>query len=132
MQMLQNLSRITQELGFSLISPVPQDSVIAFSRAAAAQGIAPNEVESFRNADAVLNVLASDSRPGYLAIESSYTVDSNDIRRAVRNAAYLKDLTGLEGYAAVVGVNVLPEAQAEIDAGSVPYYEIQPRELQSE
>ena len=67
-----------------------------------------------------------------LALEASYTVASNDIRRAVRNAGYVNALTGLSAYAAVTGVQILPEAQAEIDAGQVLFYQIPAREMQSE
>ena len=131
--MRQNLSRIVDHFGFTLISLVPQESVVAFSKATAAdQGIAPSEVESFGNADMVANVLDSEDKPSYLALEASYTVASNDIRRAVRNAGYVNALTGLSAYAAVTGVQVLPEAQAEIDAGQVLFYQIPAREMQSE
>ena len=131
--MRQNLSRIVDHFGFTLISLVPQKSVVAFSKATAAdQGIAPSEVESFGNADMVANVLDSEGKPSYLALEASYTVASNDIRRAVRNAGYVNALTGLSAYAAVTGVQVLPEAQAEIDAGQVLFYQIPAREMQSE
>ena len=131
--MRQNLTRIVDHFGFTLISLVPQESVVAFSKATAAdQGIAPSEVESFGNADMVANVLDSEGKPSYLALEASYTVASNDIRRAVRNAGYVNALTGLSAYAAVTGVQVLPEAQAEIDAGQVLFYQIPAREMQSE
>ena len=131
--MRQNLSRIVDHFGFTLISLVPQESVVAFSKATAAdQGIAPSEVESFGNADMVANVLDSEGKPSYLALEASYTVASNDIRREVRNAGYVNALTGLSAYAAVTGVQVLPEAQAEIDAGQVLFYQIPAREMQSE
>ena len=131
--MRQNLGRIVDQFGFKLISPVPQESVIALSKAVAADnGISSSEAESFGNADMIANVLDSEGKPGYLALEASYTVANNDVRRAVRNAAYLNTLTGLGAYAAVAGVQVLPEVQAEIDAGQLRFYQIQARELQSE
>ena len=130
--MRQNLGRIVDHFGFRLISPVPQEAVIAFSKAAADQGNAFSAVESFGNADMVMNVLDSDGKPAYITLEASFTVASNDIRRAIRNAGYLKTLTGLSTYAAVAGVQILPEAQAEIDAGQAFFYQIPARELQSE
>ena len=130
--MRQNLARIAEHFGFRLISPVPQATVIAFSMAAAGQGEASNEVASFGNADMVMNILDAAGKPAYVALEASFTVDANDIRRAVRNAGYLKALTGLPTYAAVAGVQVLPDAQAAVEAGRVLLYEIAARELQSE
>ena len=130
--MRQNLARIADEFGFELISEVPQAAVIGFSKVATAQGEAANEAESFRNADLVMNVRDANGQPGYVALDASFTVADNDIRRAVRNAGYLHQYTGTPCYAAVASVEVLPEAQAEIDAGKVLLYRIPARELQSE
>ena len=131
--MRQNLGRIVDQFGFKLISPVPQESVIAWSKAVASDnGISPGEAESFGNADMIANVLDSEGKPSYLALEASFTVANNDIRRAARNAEFLNTLTGLGAYAGVAGVQVLPEAQAKIDDGQVSFYQIQARELQSE
>ena len=130
--MRQNLPRIAAQFGLDFISEMPQAALIGLSRAATAQGEPANEAESFRNADTVISVLNQDGQPGYVALEASFTVDSNDVRRAMRNADYLSRYTGLSAFAAVAGVNVLPEAQAELDAGRVFLYHILARELQSE
>ncbi len=130
--MRQNLPRIADGFGFQFISEVPQAAVIGFSKVAIAQGEAKNEAESFRNADTVIYVLTAVGQPGYVAIEASFTVDSNDVGRAVRNSDYLARFTGLPAYAAVAGVEILPGAQAEIDAGKALLYRIPTRELQSE
>ena len=130
--MRQNLYRIADEFGFEFISEVPQAAIIGFSKVATAQGEAANEAESFRNADMVMNVRNTDGQPGYVALEASFTVNGNDVRRAVRNADYLHQYTGLPCYAAVAGVEVLPEAQEAINAGEALLYRIPARELQSE
>jgi hypothetical protein len=77
-------SLIADDLGYQLISELPQGALIAFAKIAVANGVAPNEVESFRNADMVMMVQDSNNQPGYVAVEVSYTVNSNDVRRAVR------------------------------------------------
>ena len=130
--MRQNLYRIADEFGFDFISEVPQAAIIGFSKVATAQGEAANEAESFRNADMVMNVRDADGHPGYVALEASFTVNRNDVRRAVRNADYLHQYTGLPCYAAVAGVQVLPDAQTEVDDGKALLYRIRARELQSE
>ena len=130
--MRQNLARIADEFGFEFISEVPQAAVIGFSKVATARGEAANEPESFRNADMVMNVRDTKGTLGYVALEASFTVNGNDVRGAVRNADYLHQYTGLPCYAAVAGVDILPEAQAEIDAGQTLLYRIPARELQSE
>lgn len=130
--MRQNLPRIVEQFGFNLISSVPQETVIAFSKAAARQGVASGEAISFGNADMVINVLDAEGKPAYVALEASFTIDSNDVRRAVRNAGYLAEYTGLATYPAVAGVQVLPQAQEAIEAAKALLYEIPARELQSE
>ena len=130
--MRQNLYRIADEFGFEFISEVPQAAIIGFSKVATARGEAANEAESFRNADMVMNVRDADGHPGYVALEASFTVNRNDVRRAVRNADYLHQYTGLPCYAAVAGVQVLPDAQTEVDDGKALLYRIRARELQSE
>ena len=130
--MRQNLARVADEFGFDFISEVPQAAVIGFSKVATAQSEAANEAESFRNADMVMNVMDSAGNAAYVALEASFTVNGNDVRRSVRNAAYLRQYTGLPCHAAVAGVEVLPEAQDAVDAGQVLFYRIPARELQSE
>ena len=130
--MSHNLSRIADEFGFLFIAEMPQQATIDFAKVAAGTGIGQGEAESFRNADMVVHIRDDKGEPGYLAIEASFTVDRSDVRRANRNAAYLHQYTGLRAYGAVAGVEVLPDAQAEIDEGRVLFYSIRPRELQSE
>ena len=130
--MRHNLSRIADEFGFLFISEMPQQAVIDFAKVAASKGIGAGEAESFRNADVVVHVRDEKGEPGYLAIEASFTIDGNDVRRANRNADCLHEYTGLPAYGAIAGVEVLPDAQADIDAGKVLFYSIRPRELQSE
>ncbi len=130
--MRQNLSRIADEFGFLFIAEMPQQAVIEFSKVAASQGLGQGEAESFRNADMVVHVRDAKGEPGYLAIEASFTIDGNDVRRANRNALFLHQYTGLPAYGAIAGVEVLPDVQEDIDGGNVLFYSIRPRELQSE
>jgi uncharacterized phage infection (PIP) family protein YhgE len=123
-------SLIANDLGYQLISELPQGALIAFAQIAVANGVAPNEVESFRNADMVMMVQDSNNQPGYVAVEVSYTVNSNDVRRAVRNADYLQQYTGIRSHAVVAGVDILPEAKQRADTDNVYWYKILAREIQ--
>ena len=130
--MVNNLPRIAAEFGFQYIAAMPQTTVMEFANMARALGEEKSQVASFRNADMVMHVLDDKGQPAYVAIEASFTVDSNDINRAVRNAGYLTRLTGLPAFPAVAGVAVMPEAQEEVDTEKVFLCKISPRELQSE
>ncbi len=130
--MVHNLPRIADEFGFQFIAAMPQTTVIEFAKMAKALEEEKGQIASFKNADMVMHVLDDKGQPAYVAIEASFTVDSNDVTRAVRNAGYLTQFTGLPGFPAVAGVAVMPEAQAEVDTAGVFLYKISPGELQSE
>ena len=130
--MLHNMSRIADNFGFHFITEMPQQALIEFANVAGKQGMGDGDVESFKNADAVVHITDNNGDPGYLAIEASFTVDDNDVRRATRNAGCLNQYTGLPAYGAVVGVEALAEAQAAVNEGRIFFYKIQPGEMQSE
>ena len=130
--MRRNAALIADDLGCHLIEELPQGVVIGFAKVAADDGEPANEVDSFRHADLVLHVRDTKGHPGYIAVEASFTVNANDVRRAVRNAAYIRKYTGVASYAVVAGVDVMPEAQELIDQGEAYLYLIRPRDLQPE
>ena len=130
--MHHNSALIADELDCRLIEELPQGVILALAKVAADNGEARSEVDSFRHADMVMHVENGKSQPGYIAIEASFTVDSDDVRRAARNAEYLRRYTGLSAYAVVAGVDVLPEAQERIKKGHAYLWRIKPRHLQAE
>ena len=130
--MVHNLPRIADEFGFQFIAAMPQTTVIEFAKMAKALGEEEGQIASFKSADMVMHVLDDKGQPAYVAIEASFTVGSNDVTRAVRNAAYLKQFTGLPSFPAVAGIAVMPEAQEEVDTAGVFLYKIGLGELQSE
>lgn len=129
-EMLRNASLISDALGYQVVTELPRASLISLGKAAAADGKSRGEVESFRNADAVLLGQAEDGRQGYIAVEVSFTVDANDVRRAVRNAQYLEAYTGFPACAVVAGVEILQDARQQADRDHVYYYRIPSRDLQ--
>ena len=130
--MVHNLPVIADAFGFQFIAAMPQTTIIEFAKMAQALNEEEGQIESFKNADMVMHVLDDKGQPAYVAIEASFTVGSYDVTRAVRNADYLKQFTGLPAFPAVAGTAVMPEAQTEIDTAGVFLYKIRPRELQSE
>ena len=119
---LGNASRIANKLGYQFISQLPEQELGAFANLVIAAGETSGEVESFRNADMVLLVQDSTGQPYYIAIEVSYTVNSEDIRRAKRNAEYLQRLTTMPSRAAVVGVHIPDTIRHLADASNVLWY----------
>ena len=127
---LRNAALVADGLGCQLISEVPRGIILGFSRVAASNNVPPDDVKSFQQADLILYVSDDQGSPRYLAVEASFTVAGRDIDRAVRNASYLTQYTGLRADPVVAGVEVLPEAQARIDKREAWVYRIERRDLQ--
>ena len=127
---LRNAALVADGLDCQLIFEVPQGILFGFSKVAEANNEPPDEVKSFQQADLVLYVLDAQGQPRYLAVEVSFTVASRDIDRAVRNANYLMQYSGLRADPVVAGVEVLPEAQARVDKEEAQLYHIERRDLQ--
>ena len=129
---LRDAVLVASSLDCRLISEVPQGIILGFSKVAAANNESPDDVKSFQHADLILYVSDDQGHPRYLAVEASFTVSGHDIDRAVRNAKYLTQYTGLRADPVVSGIQVLPEAQERIDRGEALLYRIERRHLQSD
>ena len=127
---LRNAALVADGLGCQLISEVPQGIILGFSRLAASNNEPSDDVKSFQQADLVLYVSDDQGVPCYLAVEASFTVAGRDIDRAMRNARYLTQYTGLRAEPVVAGLEVLPEAQERIDKGEAWLHRIERRDLQ--
>ena len=79
---------------------------------------------SFIRADLVMEVV-DNGEPGYAAVEVSYTTDTRDTTRVIRNAGYITRFTGAPCYAGIVGVRKDWESAALVDAGTVRWSEIE-------
>ena len=119
---LGNAAQIANKLGYQFISRMPEQELSAFANLATASGATPGDALSFSNADVVLLVQDSASQPHYIAIEVSYTVRRDDIRRAKRNAEYLQQFTTMPSLAAVVGVDIPETNRHYADANSVLWH----------
>ena len=58
------------------------------------------------------------------AVEASFTADQRDTQRAIRNADLLQRLTGHNALAVVASVRNSMEAQENIDAGLLHWFQI--------
>ncbi len=127
---IRNASLIAHRLGYQFISELRQEALIGFAELAKSNGVADNEAESFAKADLVMIAQDANNQPGYIAVEVSFTISDNDVRRAVRNAEYLHKYTGIRSHAAVAGVDILSDAKQQVDSGKVHWYEIPIRDIQ--
>ena len=121
-----NLSPLADRLGFWFISQVAIQQLEIYANLAAAAGEPTGEVASFRQADVVILVQDSNRAGLYIAVEASYSVGREDIRRAKRNAEYLQRFSSMPSRGAVVGVEIPETIRHEADANQVLYTVVQP------
>jgi hypothetical protein len=111
---------VAMELGFDYLRQVTARELNQWSKAAP-DGTGPDELQSFRRADLVIEALDGGELV-YLAVEISYTVDNHDVARALRNAELLQQITSHRAQAVVAGAIMRPAVQEQVDQGSVKWF----------
>ena len=123
---LGDAGRIANEFGYQFLGLMPRQELDAFGDLVANSGEPTEEVQSFRNADFVMLVQKPAEPAVYIAVEVSYTVGAEDIRRAKRNAEYLSRSIPLLALGAVVGVLMPETIRHQADVEGVLRYFIRP------
>ena len=88
---------------FDLKTRLSANDIAAILRDADTTGIDEDDMDSFEDADAFLLVTDSEGAERYVSVEVSYTVHTDDVIRAHRNAQLLARWTGLPAHSAVAG-----------------------------
>ena len=128
----RNAGLIADDMGYQVITQLPREELIGFANMARAAGKPESDVRSFREADLVMLVRNSSGHPAYIAVEASFTVGSNDIKRAKRNAEYLHEFTGLPAKGAVAGVDIGSGREQNANTDGVYCYRIPVRDLEAD
>ena len=87
-----------------------------------------DNLRSFRRADLIMearNPKEPNGETCYVAVESSYTVNGRDTRRAMRNAEYLEKFTQKKAHAVVAGVHLDDRIREDVESGRVFWYEVE-------
>ena len=87
---------------------------------------------SFYAADLVLEGTDADGITHYVAAEGSFTADHRDTDRARRNAEFLTRFTGCTAHPMAASVSNDHEVQELVDAGTVGWFQLDPRELEAD
>ena len=83
-----------------------------------------NERISFIQADLIIVATDNSGTEQYLAVEVSFTADRRDTDRALRNARFLQQGTGLPAIPAIASVHNDRAAQSLVDSGTVRWIEL--------
>ena len=92
-------------------------------RRMAGNNLSVNVNRSFRNADMVIEG-ADETGPSYIAIEVSYTADTRDTDRAIRNAELITRFTGRPAQPVIASIRNDYVVQELIESGAVHWYEV--------
>ena len=93
-------------------------------------GIPQNALESFLLSDLIMETTDKDGQIIYVAVESSFTADDRDTRRAIRNAEYMSRFTGQPARAAIAAVRTDWNIDEQVASGAVYWYRLPDRLLQ--
>ena len=117
---------IAEQLGFTFKDTLSRQQLRQMIGPQGHTDVSSGDRQSFIRADLV--VLADDAAGNthYIAVEASYTGDARDTARARRNAELLQRFTGCPAHAMVASVHNDQDIQAEIDAGGVHWYTLNP------
>lgn len=88
-----------------------------------------NNQRSFQAADIVIEA-TDGGTPCYIAVEVSFTADTRDTNRALRNASMLTEYTGRKAWAAIVSVRNDDSIGWQIESGAVYWHQIEERDIE--
>ena len=92
-------------------------------RQMAGNSLPVNVSRSFRNADMVIEG-AGETGASYIVIEVSYTADTRDTDRAIRNADLITRFTGRPAQPVIASIRNTYEVEELIESGAVHWYEV--------
>ena len=115
---------IAEELGFIVIDIIAGLPLRELFRSNPPPDFTSGDRRSFYYADMIMRVQDSQGNPAYLAVETSYTADERDTRRALRNAQFLRHITGLPAHAAIASRQNDRAIQELLDGGSILWYQL--------
>ena len=92
---------IAEDMGYRLVNTVTRNERWEMAHHQDISDIPLGQRRSFYEADLVMEVADTDGATHYIAVEASYTADTCDTERAMRNAEFLTRFTGFPAHAAV-------------------------------
>ncbi len=122
---------IALDMGFEYVRTLPRLELALMAQRARGGDIPANELESFRNADLVIEA-RNGVETNYITVEASFTADYRDTTRAQRNARFLTRLIGRPAHAGIASVRNDHATDAQIASGVIHWHRIAQRDLDPE
>ena len=122
---------IALDMGFEYIRTLSRLELALMAQRARGGDIPANELESFRNADLIVEA-KNGAEIHYITVEASFTTDHRDTDRAQRNAGFLTRFTGCPAHAAIASVRNDHAVDSQISSGTIHWHRIAQRDLDPE
>ena len=131
---LSRYDEILEHLNLECVRLLDRKDLTQMVRGFGANKFEWGDRRSFYRADLVMEAteVQDPDTTRYVAVEASYTGDRRDTDRALRNAEMLKQCTGHEASAVVASVRNDRAIQPVIDAGTVTWFQLNPKDFQAE
>ena len=122
-------SEIATHLGFTFKDTLMRRDLNTLIGPQGHTDVSSGDRQSFIRADLVVVTTDANGDTHYVAVEASYTADERDTRRARRNAELLQRLTGCPAHAVIASVHNVDSVRAEVDAGTIHWYALDPKDF---
>ena len=128
---VDNAAVIALDMGFEYIRTLSRLELALMAQRARGGDIPANELDSFRNADLIVEA-KNGTEIHYITVEASFTTDHRDTVRAQRNAGFLTRFTGCPAHAVIASVRNDHATDAQIASGDIHWHRMAQRDLDPE
>jgi len=121
--------QICRQINLRFLRRLDQAELVNLASDHDASDLSEQDLESYENADLVMEAADSDGNRRLVAVEASHTANRNDANRARRNAQYLTRFTGAPAVAVIASAENDPEADRQVTDGLLHWHRLQERDL---
>ncbi len=121
--------QICRQINLRFVRRLDQADLVNLAAEQDASDISEQDLESYENADLVMEATDPDGNLRLVAVEASHTANRNDAGRARRNARYLTRFTGIPAVAIIASADNDPEAGQQVADGLLHWHRLQERDL---
>ena len=129
---IEDALEIAESVGLRYTKSLTRKDLWDITYSVDTSGVPPNELESFRRADLIMEATDEAGESSYIAVEISFTVNGRDTDRAIRNTAFLTKWTGRPARAVVAGFRRDNRIQSRIESGDVSWHQLDAEDLEVE
>ena len=126
---LRSAARLARRMGVKRVRNLTEDDLLDITDGVDTSDIPSNLLDSFHNADLVMEATDAAGETCYIAVEISFTVNGRDTTRAIRNAALLTRFTGRKAYAAISGRHKDDRIDGHLESGEVFWFQLEDEDL---